>query len=78
MWWLSQFRRWGMVDSAPDYQGIAKRVMRTDLYEEAMKELGVAHGGRNDAAETLFDGLAFDPKNPEGYATGFRVHSVKV
>ncbi len=78
MWWLSQFRRWGMVDSAPDYQGIARRVMRTDLYEEAMKELGVTHGGRNDAAETLFDGLAFDPKNPEAYATGFRVHNVKV
>ena len=67
-----------MVDNAPNYQGIARRVMRTDLYEEAMKELGVDHGGRNDAAETLFDGLAFDPKNPEAYATGFRVHSVKV
>jgi nitrate/nitrite transport system substrate-binding protein len=78
LWWLSQFRRWGMVDSAPDYQGITKRVMRNDIYEEAMKELGVAHGGRNDAAETLFDGLAFDPRNPEAYATGFPVHSVKV
>src|SRR5262249_30893959 len=59
-WWLSQFRRWGMVEGAPDYEGIAKRVMRIDLYEEAMRELGVAHGGRDDAAETLFDGLAFD------------------
>jgi nitrate/nitrite transport system substrate-binding protein len=78
MWWLSQFRRWGMVDSKPDYEGITKRVMRTDLYEAAMKELGIEHGGRNDAAETLFDGLAFDPKNPETYATGFPVHSVKV
>jgi nitrate/nitrite transport system substrate-binding protein len=77
-WWLSQFRRWGMVDAVPDYDGIAKRVMRTDLYEEAMKELGVSHGGQNDAAETLFDGLAFDPKSPEAYATGFTVHNVKV
>jgi nitrate/nitrite transport system substrate-binding protein len=78
LWWLSQFRRWGMVEGKPDYQGITKRVMRTDLYEEAMSELGVSHAGRNDAAETLFDGLAFDPTNPEAYATGFHVHNVKV
>ena len=76
-WWLSQFRRWGMVDTAPDYEGIAKRVMRTDLYEEAMKELGVVHGGQTDASETFFDGLAFDPQRPEAYATGFHVNSVK-
>jgi len=77
-WWLSQFRRWGMVDGAPDYEGITKRVIRNDIYEEAMKELGVTHGGRNDAAEVLFDGLSFDPKSPEAYATGFSVNSVKV
>ena len=40
-WWLTQFRRWGMVDGAPDYEGIAKQVMRPDIYEEAMKEIGV-------------------------------------
>ena len=26
-WWLSQFRRWGMVDAAPDYDRVAKQVM---------------------------------------------------
>jgi nitrate/nitrite transport system substrate-binding protein len=77
-WWLSQFRRWGMVDGTPDYEGIAKRVMRTDLYEQAMKELGVAHAGPSDSPEIMFDGLAFDPKRPEAYATGFTVNSVKV
>jgi nitrate/nitrite transport system substrate-binding protein len=76
-WWLSQFRRWGMVDTAPDYEGIAKRVMRTDLYEEAMKEIGVVHGGQTNSSETFFDGLAFDPQRPEAYATGFTVNSVK-
>ncbi len=40
-WWLTQFRRWGMVKGAPDYAGVAKRVMRPDIYVEAMKELGV-------------------------------------
>src|SRR5256885_3858946 len=41
MWWLTQFRRWGMVKGAPDYQGVAKRVLRPDIYLEAMKEVGV-------------------------------------
>ena len=40
-WWLTQFRRWGMVEGTPDYEGVAKQVMRPDIYEEAMKELGV-------------------------------------
>ena len=40
-WWLSQFRRWGMTKTAPDYNGVAKKVLRSDMYLEAMKELGV-------------------------------------
>jgi len=76
-WWLTQFRRWGMVDAAPDYAGVARKVMRTDLYERALKELGVSHGGASDAPETLFDGVTFDPKEPEKYATSFAVHGRK-
>jgi nitrate/nitrite transport system substrate-binding protein len=76
-WWLTQFRRWGMVAGAPDYEGVAKQVMRFDIYEEAMKEIGYKHGGHDDKPETLFDGHTFDPKSPEKYATGFAVHSMK-
>jgi nitrate/nitrite transport system substrate-binding protein len=76
-WFLSQYRRWGMVTGAPDYEGVAKRVMRTDLYEEAMKEIGYAHGGVDDTPETLFDGIVFDPANPEAYATGATVKNLK-
>jgi len=75
-WWLSQFRRWGMVPQAPDYDAIAKRVMRTDIYEEAMKELGVTHAGMNNDPETLFDGVTFNPADPEGYAKSFAVHNL--
>ena len=76
-WWLTQFRRWGMVTGTPDYHGVAKQVMRPDLYEEAMKELGYTHGGRDDGPETLFDGVTFDPKNPDAYAMSFAVHNMK-
>src|SRR5262249_48874820 len=76
-WWLSQFRRWGMVSGAPDYEGVVKQVMRPDIYEEAMKEMGYVHGGLDNKPETLFDGIPFDPAKPEDYATAFPVNNLK-
>jgi len=74
LWWLSQFRRWGMVPSAPDYQGIVKRVMRQDIYLDAMKDMGVTTKFQDMQKQTLFDGV-FDPADPEKYALSFPVHS---
>ena len=77
-WFLTQFRRWGMTTGAPDYEGIAKEVMRPDIYEEAMKEIGYQHGGPNNDAETLFDGKTFDPQSDlEAYAKSFTVRNLK-
>ena len=77
-WWLTQLRRWGFVEGAPDYEGVAKQVMRSDIYEEAMKEIGYAHGGVDEKPETLFDGVTFDPKaDLEAYAAGFAVKTLK-
>lgn len=60
-----------------NYDGIAKQVMRPDIYEEAMKEIGYVHSGANNDAETLFDGVTFDPAKPEDYAKSFPVHNLK-
>ncbi len=77
-WWLTQLRRWGFTEGAPDYEGVAKQVMRPDIYEEAMKEIGYKHGGASDAPETLFDGSKFDPKaDMEAFAASFAVKSLK-
>jgi nitrate/nitrite transport system substrate-binding protein len=75
-WWLSQFRRWGMVKGAPDYQGISSKVMRPDLYLEAMKELGVKMQATDMAPSKLADGV-FDPKDAEKYARSFPVHNLQ-
>ena len=77
-WWLTQFRRWGMVNGAPDYEGVAKQVMRGDLYGEAMKELGVTDRTQDDSGWEMFDGVKFDPKADfEAYAKGFAVKNLK-
>ncbi len=77
-WWLTQFRRWGLVTGAPDYAGVAAKVMRGDLYTAAMKEIGVTDRAQDDAGWEMFDGVKFDPKgNVEAYAKGFAVHNMK-
>ena len=74
-WWLTQFRRWGMVKTAPDYTGVPKKVLRSDLYLEAMKELGVPTKIAEEQKITLFDGV-FDAKDLEGYAASFKINSM--
>ncbi|MBI1786493.1 MAG: ABC transporter substrate-binding protein [Acidobacteria bacterium] len=74
-WWLSQFRRWGMVKETPDYQGIVNRVLRPELYLEAMKEIGVTVKAQEQTVK-LFDGVTFNPNEPERYARSFPVHNL--
>lgn len=76
-WWLTQLRRWGFTEGAPNYEAVTRQVMRTDIYEEAMKEIGYTHGGLNDSSEKLFDGSVFDPNaDLEAYASSFAVKTL--
>src|SRR3989449_3121889 len=76
VWWLSQFRRWGMVKEPPDYKGLVDRVHRPDIYREVAQEMSVETPRDDMKKETLFDGITFDPADPEKYAKSFAVHSM--
>ena len=65
-----------MVKGAPDYAGISSKVMRPDMYVEAMKEMGVAVKVPPVQKITLFDGNTFDPAAPEKYALSFPINNV--
>jgi nitrate/nitrite transport system substrate-binding protein len=73
-WFLSQYRRWGLTAGTLDYQAIAAKVMRSDLYREAMNEIGVAVTPNDNEVIRLADGV-FDPAKPEEYALSFQVKS---
>lgn len=77
VWWLAQFRRWRMLLEAPDYLGVAGRVLRPDFYEATMKELGLTPGTADHGPETLFDGKIFDPTEPEEYAASFEISALR-
>jgi nitrate/nitrite transport system substrate-binding protein len=76
LWWLSQFRRWGMTKDTPDYQGVVKRVLRPDIYVEAMKEISVTPKTADLQRVTFGDGTTFDAGDPEKYARSFAIHNM--
>lgn len=76
VWWLSQFRRWGMVKGSPDYQGIVNKVHRPDIYREVAKDMGTTAPSEDAKAEKLLDGVAFDPAKPDEYAKAFAVKNL--
>ncbi len=75
-WFLSQYRRWGLCAGAPDYEGIARKVMRGDIYAEAMKEIDVTVTPNDDEVCKLMDST-FDPTKPEEYALSFAIKNPK-
>ncbi len=77
-WWVTQFRRWGMLEGPQEYESIANNVMRPDIYRDAMNEIGYEHRGEDNSPWTMMDDVVFDPKgNLEAYATGFKIHNLK-
>jgi len=76
IWWLAQFRRWGMVKEGVDYTGLANRVHRPDVYREVAREMSLDVPQEDMRQETFFDGITFDPAQPEEYARGFAVHNM--
>ena len=76
VWWLTQFRRWGMVKEPPDYTTLVNHVHRPDIYRAVAEEMGVSVPVADLKKEILFDGIAFDPEKPEEYARSFSVNNI--
>ncbi len=75
IWFLTQFRRWGLLKDDPDYLGIARRIHRLDLYRSAAEALGIAVPEQPMRTSTLLDGSAWDGSDPAGYARSFAIHA---
>ena len=73
MWFLTQYRQWGMLAEAPDYLAIARRVNRIELYRQAAEQVGVPVPAALTRASTLMDGRVWDGTDPDAYARSFAV-----
>eukprot|EP01132_Coremiostelium_polycephalum_P015480 gene15480-18695_t len=76
MWFMTQFRRWGLLREDPDYLGVARRVQQLDIYRQAASAVGVPAGGEAMRSSQLIDGKIWDGSDPAGYARSFRLHAM--
>jgi nitrate/nitrite transport system substrate-binding protein len=75
IWFMTQQKRWGMLNAHPDYQAVAHRVNRIDLYRDAAVAAGVSLPGHLSRHSTLVDGMAWNAADPQSYADNFSIHA---
>ncbi|MGA8863373.1 MAG: CmpA/NrtA family ABC transporter substrate-binding protein [Gallionella sp.] len=75
MWFLTQFRRWGLLKEDPDYLAVSRQINRIELYRQAAAQLNVAAPAEAMRISTLMDGSVWDGKDPNGYAARFEVQA---
>lgn len=71
LWFLTEEIRWGYLPTDTDTKALIQQVNREDLWREAAKAMGVPTAEipttTSRGVETFFDGVAFDPQNPQAY-----------
>ncbi|MGE8297137.1 MAG: ABC transporter substrate-binding protein [Pseudomonas sp.] len=73
MWFLTQFKRWGLLKDHPDYAAVATQVNQTALYAEAAGALGLTVPSGSLRRSTLIDGVVWDGSDPTAYADSFAI-----
>ncbi|MBF2084966.1 CmpA/NrtA family ABC transporter substrate-binding protein [Thermoleptolyngbya sp. C42_A2020_037] len=80
LWFLTESLRWGFHKNALTDLDVAKRIIdevnREDLWREAAQEAGFTAdvpSGTSRGVETFFDGVKFDPENPEAYLKSLKI-----
>jgi nitrate/nitrite transport system substrate-binding protein len=73
MWFMTQFRRWGLLKSAPDYMAVASKVNRVDIYQQAAQALEIAVPQELMRTSRLMDGVVWDGRDPDAYVNQFSI-----
>lgn len=78
-WFLAETRRWGFLPNGIDYDKVIAQVNRADLWRECAKEIGqtaMIPATDSRGVETFFDGVTFDPADPEGYLAKLKIKNI--
>jgi len=73
MWFMTQHRRWGLLKEDPDYLAVAKKVNRIDIYADAAAATNTPLPKSGFRAAKLMDGIVWDGRNAQRYASAFDV-----
>ncbi len=81
LWFITEDIRWGYLPSSTDAKALVDQVNREDLWREAAQSLGVPAeqipASTSRGVETFFDGVQFDPENPQAYLDSLKIKSIK-
>jgi len=83
LWFLVESLRWkfypGTVDSIEEARAINDKVVREDLWRQAAKQLGLPAkdipNSSSRGKEVFFDGVTYDPANPQAYLNSLKIKS---
>ncbi len=75
MWFMTQFKRWGLLKKHPDYLAVAKRVNRTDIYQQAALALEIEVPQQHMRSSMLIDEVMWDGTHPAAYAENFSIRA---
>jgi nitrate/nitrite transport system substrate-binding protein len=78
-WFLAETRRWGFLPNGVDYDKVIGEVNRADIWKECAKEIGqeaMIPPSDSRGVETFFDGVTFDPNDPEGYLAKLKIKNL--
>ncbi|MBD2233550.1 CmpA/NrtA family ABC transporter substrate-binding protein [Phormidium tenue] len=79
LWFLTENIRWGKLPADTDTKAWVDAVNREDLWREAATALGqeaMIPKSTSRGVETFFDGVTFDPENPQAYLDSLKIKRV--
>ena len=78
-WFITENIRWGYLPKNTNINALVKQVNRADLWRAAAKANGYGTGPASDSrgVEVFFDGVKFNPANPQAYLNSLKIKSLK-
>ncbi|WP_218081501.1 CmpA/NrtA family ABC transporter substrate-binding protein [Anthocerotibacter panamensis] len=76
LWFLTEDIRWGVIPQKTDIKKLVEAVNREDLWKDAAKTIGqqaMIPKSTSRGVEKFFDGIKFDPANPEAYLKSVKI-----
>jgi nitrate/nitrite transport system substrate-binding protein len=79
-WFITENIRWGYLPPDTDIKKVVDEVNREDLWREAAQALNIPAAeipsSPSRGVETFFDGVQFDPENPQKYLDSLAIKKV--